>query len=126
MDGYTQVNVYGKLMCGGREYYIISPYPLQVDTAWGERERGFLGVDVYKIIGSFGDMGLYPTPHPIIVSGTWHIVLRPPEPNWIWCKASEMLVADDFTNVDVIDPLKPEWLAELVAEFEFDLVREID
>lgn len=125
MNGYTQVNVYGKLLAGYREYWIAAPYPIEVDTPWGEKERGFLGVDVYKPIDKNGEDVLYPTLYPIIVSGTWHVILKPPVNGWIWCKESEMLVAGDFLNVAVVDPEEPEWLAELASEFEFDLVREI-
>ena len=129
LTGYIQTPIYGKLITGNHEYWIAAPYPIEFDTPWGEKVKGFLGVDKWEPIGSIDAVGihnadaLYPTIYPIIVSGTWHVILKPPKKGWIWCKASEMLVADDFTNVDVIDPIEPEWLSQMI---EFDLVREID
>lgn len=80
---YNKLEVYGKLFTGGETYWVVSPHPEVLDNLWDELlHTAFFGVntEVYKwdFVGELEyKQTLYPVPYAIVVSGTWHIELRP-------------------------------------------------
>lgn len=134
MSEFNKIQVYGKLFAGGQEYWVVSPHPENLDNPWDDMfERAFFGVN--RNSGEWGKAGteyqgeqLYPVPCAIIVSGTWHIELRPPAKHaYIWCEKPDLFDVDtepedeDVELEDLIgDYIRSNDYRDLDLDFEED------
>lgn len=129
---YNKTQVYGKLFAGTETYWIVSPHPEILDNLWDELlHTAFFGVNCEKYgqeewaVGEYRP--IYPVPYAIVVSGTWHIELRPPVGDGcIWCEKPSLLEesvveteSEEYDTVELIgDMVRSDDYRFINGEFE--------